>query len=161
MIEAFRLVRSRHADTAFLGIGTKMVGGRWNFPGTALVYMSSTLALSVLETIVRLNRKYLAEGLVYFRVEIPDAVSIEEISRNALLAGWDREIYAPATRQIGTDWAESMRTAVLRVPSVITPEDCNYVLNPNHPEFPLITITGPTTYQLDHRIEEIIRKGRP
>jgi RES domain-containing protein len=161
VIEAFRLVRSRHSDTAFQGIGTKMVGGRWNFPGTALVYVSSTLALAVLETIVRLNRKYLAEGLVYFRVAIPDAVSVEEVSRMSLPAGWNHEIYSPVTQQIGAAWSESMRTAVLRVPSVITPEDCNYVLNPNHPEFPLITISGPTTYQFDHRIEEIIKKGRP
>ena len=52
---------------------------------------------------------------------------------------WNAEDMA-ASRAFGDEWIRTLRTAVLRVPSVITQgRENNLVLNAVHPQFALIT----------------------
>jgi RES domain-containing protein len=44
------------------------------------------------------------------------------------------------------------RTAVLAVPSIIIPEELNYVLYPAHPDFRKITIGKPQDFAFDARL---------
>lgn len=152
MIEAWRLVRARHKDDAFSGEGSKLCGGRWHRAGIALVYASSTLSLAVLETVVRLVREYIDEGFVYFKIEIPAEVQIYELDTRKLPKGWRQEIPIPETQDIGSQWAISMETAVLKVPSVLSPAEFNYVLNPDHQDFKKIIIGKPEEYRFDKRL---------
>ena len=55
MLEAWRIVRERHAATALTGEGAARFGGRWNSRGVAVVYTSSTKSLAALENLVHLN----------------------------------------------------------------------------------------------------------
>ena len=155
----YRLTRSQYLSKAFTGEGTKRAGGRWNYPGIPLIYTSSTLALALLETIVRLKAKYLPDGLIYFKVEMPDDIPMKKIEKKALPDAWANEIYDPYTQELGTKWAMSMTTAVLRVPSVISGEDYNYILNPQHKDYSLIKINKPVQISIDHRIKEMIGKS--
>ena len=59
MLEAWRIVKSKHADTAFSGEGAARFGGRWNSRGVAVVYTSATRSLAALETLVHLNQPVL------------------------------------------------------------------------------------------------------
>jgi len=38
MPKSWRILKSAHAATAFDGEGARLYGGRWNSPGTAVVY---------------------------------------------------------------------------------------------------------------------------
>jgi len=51
---AWRIVKARHATTAFNGEGARLNGGRWNSPGERVVYASATKSLAALETLVHL-----------------------------------------------------------------------------------------------------------
>jgi RES domain-containing protein len=44
------------------------------------------------------------------------------------------------------------RSAVLAVPSVIIPEEFNYLLNPAHPDFKKISIGKPEPFAFDPRL---------
>jgi len=55
MPEAWRIVKAKHAATAFSGEGAAKTGGRWNSRGVPVVYASSTKSLAALETLVHLN----------------------------------------------------------------------------------------------------------
>ena len=55
MLRAWRIVKAKHAATAFSGEGAVLTGGRWNSRGVRVVYASSTLSLAVLESLVHLN----------------------------------------------------------------------------------------------------------
>jgi RES domain-containing protein len=55
MREAWRIVKERHAATAFTGEGAAKTGGRWNSRGVAVVYTSSSKSLATLESLVHLN----------------------------------------------------------------------------------------------------------
>jgi RES domain-containing protein len=149
---AWRIVKERYAGEAFTGEGARLYGGRWSRRGHALVYTSDTLSLAALEYFVHLGPAMAGLELVSFRVEIPKRVTIETMNKTRLPAGW-RDIPPPlATRQFGADCAAEQRTAVLRAPSALIPEQHNLILNPAHPEFKKIRIHQPDPFRFDSRM---------
>src|SRR5216684_674869 len=58
LMRAFRIVKKRHALTAFSGDGARAYGGRWNFPGIPMVYSAHTRALVPQESGVLLNPEH-------------------------------------------------------------------------------------------------------
>lgn len=154
MITVWRLVKKRHADIAdaFDGEGARKYGGRWNQPGTRMVYTAQTLSLAVLEQFVHLGPEDTHIQFVFFRTDIPEGVSIEELNPKKLPADWRVQPPSGSTQGIGTEWAESNRSAVLMVPSVTIPFEYNYVLNPKHSDFKHIRIAKPEPFSLDPRM---------
>ena len=150
MPEAWRIVKQKHAATAFSGDGAAKTGGRWNSRGVPVVYASSTKSLAALETLVHLNPpvpfKY-----VGFRLQF-DAALIERVPLNRLPADWRVEPPPPSTKAIGDAWARGVRSAVLALPSVIIPGESNYLLNPAHPAFKKISIGKPERFAFDPRL---------
>lgn len=147
-LRAWRIVKAKHAATAFSGEGARLYGGRWNSPGVSLVYTSSTQALAALESLVHLNPPVLFKYAV-IPVEF-DSALVEKIS--VLPAGWSDSPAPPATRALGDAWAAQARSAVLELPSVIIPGESNFLLNPAHPDFRKIVIGRPAPFAFDPRL---------
>jgi RES domain-containing protein len=117
---------------------------------------SATLSLATLEFFVHLEIED-AEGLELASTwaEIPETVSVETLPLSQLPANWT-DLIAPVTlASIGDEWLKSGRTAVLIVPSAIIPQEYNYLLNPEHPDF-LQSIMGDSeSFTLDKRLWKI------
>jgi RES domain-containing protein len=125
----YRLVRGQRAREALSGEGARLYGGRWNPPGTAVVYASASRALAVLEMFVHLTLEARSMRFVLCTIELPPRV------RLARHYG-ERPPQAFGTSQeIGRRWLHSGRTLALVVPSVIVPHEANYVLNVGHALF--------------------------
>ena len=139
----------RRAHTAFDGEGARLYGGRWNRPGTRLVYTSGDAALAVIEFFVHLEPVDAPDDLVLITADIPDSVAIEEGPQ--LRGNW--RVYPAPERlaRIGNDWATRNAAAVLSVRSAIIPVARNYLLNPRHPDFSAIAIGRPQPFTLDPR----------
>jgi RES domain-containing protein len=152
MIVAWRLVKWQHRRSAFDGEGARLVGGRWNLPGSTVVYASGSLALAALETFVHLGRAATELKFSAIRIEIPEDVSVERITPKDLPARWRSEPPLQETMRMGTKWVQESRSAVLRVPSVIIPQEINLVLNPKHKEFGRLTIAPPESFTFDSRL---------
>ena len=150
MLQAWRIVKEKHAATAFSGEGAAKTGGRWNSRGVAIVYASSTKALAVLESLVHLNPpiffKYVA-----FRIEFNVSI-VEEIPANALPEQWTAAPPTPSSQGIGDLWVREGRSAVLAVPSAILSGEPNYLLNPGHPDFKKIEIGSAEPFTFDPRL---------
>ena len=150
MPQAWRIVKAKHAATAFSGDGAAKTGGRWNSRGVPVVYASSTKSLAALETLVHLNPpvpfKYVA-----FRLQFDDTL-IENVPLNRLPADWRVDPPPPSTKAIGDAWLREVRSAVLALPSVIVPGELNYLLNPAHPAFKKISISKPERFAFDPRL---------
>lgn len=150
MAEAWRIVKEKHAATAFSGEGAAKTGGRWNSHGVFVVYASCTKALAALECLVHLNPpvrfKYVA-----IPAKINDAF-IEIFPLKDLPAHWQSEPPPPATKIIGDTWVREARSVVLQLPSVIIPGEPNYLLNPAHPDFKKIAIGKPEPFAFDLRL---------
>jgi RES domain-containing protein len=150
MPQAWRIVKAKHAATAFSGEGAAKTGGRWNSRGVPVVYASSTKSLAALETLVHLNPPVPFQ-YVAFRLQF-DAALVENIPLNRLPADWRVEPPPPSTKAIGDAWAREVRSAVLALPSVIVPGELNYLLNPAHPAFKKISIGKPERFAFDPRL---------
>ena len=150
MGRAWRLVKARHSATAFDGEGARRYGGRWNSPGTRLVYTSGTQALAALESLVHLNPP-VAFKFVAIPVEFDDAL-VEKFSPSKLPADWTEEPPPPSTQQIGDDWVRNARSAVLELPSVIIRSEPNFLLNPAHPDFLRLALGTPVPFSFDPRL---------
>ena len=134
------------------GAGAAGIGGRWNEKGLAAIYAAGALSLAMLERLVQ--RVKSSETLVV-EATAPDDMLVEDISREPP-AGWDAEQSDPA-RSFGSEWLRSLRTPLLRVPSVIVPREANYVVNPAHPDARAIVVTDPEPLIWDERLFGIPR----
>ncbi len=147
-ISAWRIVRRGRSDQAFSGEGARLFGGRWNSPGTPLVYMSDSLALAALETIVNINPRITID-YVCFNVRF-DSAALDippEVPED-----WMSQPASPATQILGDRWAASRRSLVLSVPSALVPTQRTYLLNRRHPGFARLDIGEPITFPRDPRL---------
>lgn len=155
MTRVWRICKEEHAATAFTGEGALLYPGRWHHAGTPVVYCSESRALAALEQLVNLHRNRLPPNFVCFGVEIPEDLGIREIQTHELPAEWRRQPPPPELRDIGTQWAESGGTAVLRVPSAIVPGEHNFLLNPRHQDFGRIMFGESEPFTFDERLTGI------
>lgn len=148
--QAWRIVKARHAATAFTGEGASRFGGRWHSRGTWIAYTSATKALAALETLVHLNPP-VRFRYVAFPVTFDDAL-VETIRAATLPADWKDEPPPASGQAIGDRWIREARSAVLELPSVIVPSESNYLLNPAHPDFRRVAIGKPVPFAFDPRL---------
>ena len=130
-MRAYRIVNHKWRTSALDGEGARLYGGRWNHPGYSCVYLASSRALAALEMLVHLTPKTKSVRFSFVEVNL-SSLSIEKIT--TLPVGWDETLPSGVTREAGTEWLRSKRSAVLQVPSVLIQEEPNYILNPSHPE---------------------------
>jgi len=149
-VTVWRLCRKRHA--AFDGEGARLAGGRWNRRGTPVVYCSATLSLAVLEYFVNLPGGLAPPDLVSIAADVPDALSSESLEAGALPRNWRRYPAPEALAELGTRWVREGKTAVLAVPSVVVPQERNYLLNPAHADFKRVLVGKPDPFSLDLRM---------
>lgn len=149
-LEAWRLVKEKHVATAFSGEGAAKTGGRWNSRGVAVVYASATRSLAALDTLVHLNPPVFFDYRI-IRLEFEEAW-VERLPLKAMPSDWMAEPPPLSTRQLGDAWARACRSAILAVPSVIIPDETNFVLNPAHPDFQKLVIDQPAPFAFDPRL---------
>ena len=150
MPEAWRIVKAKHVATAFSGEGAAKTGGRWNSRGVAVVYASASRSLAALETLVHLTPPVMFRYKV-IRIEFTDAL-VEQMKAAALPLDWQIEPPPPSTKRLGDAWVRSSRSAILAAPSVIIPDETNYLLNPAHADFKKIAIGKPADFVFDPRL---------
>ena len=151
MISVWRITKRKHARTAFSGGGARKYGGRWNSPGTAVVYTSETQSLAVLEMLVHLDGPYLLQEYVLIGVEIEES-SLQDVDPSRLPSNWKTDPGPPALRKIGDEWVLAGSSVALRVPSILVPAERNVLLNPVHPDFLQVTIGKPVAFTVDPRL---------
>jgi RES domain-containing protein len=93
-------------------------------------------ALACLETLVHLNAGGLPLNRYLVSVTIPDSVwaAARTETPGRLPVGWDADPAGRASIQFGSAWIRSGSSALLRVPSVIVPDEYNVLINPLHPD---------------------------
>ncbi len=118
----------------------------------AIVYTSATLSLAALEYLVHLDPPRAPADLVAVPADIPDAVARREVTAAALPPKWRAYPAPEALADLGTAWARAGTSAVLMVPSVIVPQERNFLLNPAHPDFRRIRLGRPEPFSFDPRL---------
>ena len=150
-MEVFRLSRAIHGK-ALSGLGASKQGGRWNSPGTEIIYTSANRSLAMTEVVVHIAIGSMPDGFMMMTIQVPDTISINEIDIQALPAGWNQFPPLKSTQSIGDLFIKEGKTCLLKVPSAVTTGDFNYLINPAHLEFKKIKITGYDQFPFDRRL---------
>ncbi len=138
------------------GAGGLRAPGRWHTRGARVVYCAPNPATALLEVLVHaeIDLEDVPKSFRYLEIEIPDDVMVEQLDTSTLPGDWTSRV--AATRTAGDEWLRSRRSPVLAVPSVIVPETCNYLINPEHPGAAGIAIVRAYAHPLDSRLRQSI-----
>lgn len=128
---------------------------RWNSKDVRVIYTAGTRALACLENVVHRTSRGLHDNFRTILIEIPDDLKIMVIHRKDLKPDWQNFANIPFTQAIGDKWVKEMNSAILQVPSVIIPEEYNYLLNPLHKDFDRIRYLGNEPFRFDGRIKNL------
>ena len=151
MIRVYRILRKRYAKNPFDGEGAYRYGGRWSSPGARLAYASEHLSLAMIEYFVHLDRDDPPPDLVVAATDVPDDVSRVTLSPGSLPATWRRTPAPAELAAIGDRFGRTRRHAILVVPSALAPNESNWLLNPDHPNFTRIRSHPPEPFAYDLR----------
>ena len=147
----WRLADPRYARD-LSGEGSRMMGGRWNAPGHAVLYVSSHLSLAVLETLAHLPAvlRDVLPPRVAVEIELPDDVSMASV--DVLPRKMSGERLLKWCRTAGEKWLTQGSSPVLRVPSILVPQEHNYVVNVTARDMGRVRILSAKPFAIDGRL---------
>lgn len=90
-----------------------------------------------------------------FRIRFGE-LAVTRISASDLPPDWRAEPAPESTQKIGDAWIAAAKTAILAIPSVLYPEETNYVLNPAHPDFQNIEVAVAEPFTFDPTMARLI-----
>lgn len=151
-MELYRISQEMFADD-LSGNGAKIFGGRWNSEGLVALYTSSSRSLALLETLAHTPAKMLQQKVyILITLSLPGNIQAEELEKNKLTSGWDAPDTRPLTKKIGDKFLKSKSSLLLSVPSVLIPEENNYLINTLHPDMKKVKITYKRRIFFDSRL---------
>lgn len=150
-MRAWRIASRSYAHAAFTGEGAAKSPGRWNRLGVPVVYLAEHLSTGILEVLVHVDDRAHLAAFVAIEVEIPEA-HVDTLGE--LPPDWRQlpEPYPESTQRLGSEWALSLRSLALRVPSAVVPSEFNLLLNPRHPAMSEVRVGQPQPLFLDPRL---------
>jgi RES domain-containing protein len=137
--------------TAFDGEGARRFGGRWNTKGKRMVYTAEHYSLAVLEILADVDKSSILPSFSLCSVQFEDSL-MERLDPSLLPSNWRGSPPPPELQKIGDDWLASGSSVILAVPSVLVESEKNFLINPQHPDFPLISIDAPKPFTFDSRL---------
>lgn len=135
------------------GKGAELFGGRWNRKGVPCIYTSATLSLAALEYAVNNSLYRIPRALSYTIYEIPDK-GYHKLSISSLPGNWTDRPVPASTMDIGSELLRENKKLVMAFPSVIIPDEYNYLINPLHPDIKKVRILDIKDFVFDIRIKE-------
>ena len=150
-VVGWRIVKEKHAKSAFSGEGARIFEGRWNSAGVRMVYCSEHVSLAALEILVHTQPVTIRDKFRVFRVSWDGKMMIT-IDLKKLPKGWNAQPPSSISKNVGDNWIRAARSVVLAVPSVIVPAERTFLLNPEHHDFGKIKIKDTGSFYLDPRL---------
>jgi RES domain-containing protein len=150
-ITVWRIANKKYATSLFSGEGVKRYGGRFNSPGSKVVYTSGSLSLALLELLFQGSGRDRLSDLVCVQVTF-DHRLVESLCEDELPEGWSSRPPCSSSQVIGDEWLKRGKAPILRVPSVVVSDEFNYLINPQHVKFEKIRIGTVRNVAIDERL---------
>lgn len=154
-MRVYRLAKDkpgRYRADDLSGNGAALAGGRWNARGTPVLYTCVNASTAVLETRVHATGILPRANLFLVTIDVPDPL-ITAAYEPALPPDWNRVGATPQTTvEIGQEWVVQAGALAMKVPSVVCPADCNFILNPRHRDMRDVAVVAVEAFELDPRL---------
>jgi len=115
-----------------------------------MIYTAGSLSLAAMEMLVNLDAEQVLNAYMSIPVTFDDDLC-KRLNPQHLPADWASHPIPSATRDMGMAWAQSKSSPVLAVPSAVVQIETNFLLDPQHPEFPKIRIGSAEAFGYDPR----------
>ena len=150
----FRITHKDYRDKLF----ASGLPGRWNGENKKVVYCAETIALALIENMVRRQGVGFNRDFKIMIIEIPASLKMTIVETADIAEGWRDFRNYSICQAIGNQWYDECKTPLLKVPSAILPEAFNVVINSNHADFQKIKLVETTELIPDERIEDLLKK---
>jgi len=147
-MELFRIALAKYSDS-LLASGR---AARWNSKGKQVIYCAENRSLACLENLVHRSGIALLQDFRTLTIAIPNDVAIEELDQTKLPENWRSSLDFNYSQRIGDTWLARQQALLLKVPSVIIPEEFNYVINMQHADFKHVSILKNEPFLFDPRV---------
>jgi RES domain-containing protein len=131
-MELFRISAAEYSTE----LTSSGAANRWNKKGEYVIYTGGSRSLSTLESVV--HRSFIQPDITYkvMILSVTDSDRlIKTIGTSDLPKNWRQFEAYSKLQEIGSAWITSKETLILKVPSVVIPQEYNYVINAEHPDF--------------------------
>jgi RES domain-containing protein len=148
---------SNHADLS--GLGGERLSARWHTaaPGKRIVYLAEHPALALIENLASLrgDPAFFPDHFQLLKISSRTSPQPDELTPRQLrsIGPQDQDM----TRAIGDAWLTARTSALLRVPSIPSPESWNYLLNPLHPDASRLKLDWARPITYDKRLFHLSR----
>lgn len=146
----YRIAKCNYAAD-LSGAGARLYGGRWNSIGQPMVYMAASPSLAVLEVLVHLPPSIFPANFCLAEFDISDN-SILTADNASLPDDWQDVSPPIALKRLGDAFLKQNKYLLMKVPSVIVPQEFNYLLNPLHADAAKIKLVEKKPFSFDARL---------
>lgn len=132
-MKLYRISKSIYSDD-LSGAGAGLFGGRWNPKGLNMLYTAGSISLATLEYLAHNIHLLNTSEICLSIIELPESASIREWKISDLPEHWNSRLNLRQCQEMGAQFLQEKKAYAMKVPSVIVPQEFNFLLNPNHPE---------------------------
>ena len=139
------------------GTGGLYGSARWHEKGTRILYTAQTASLVKLELLA--NTKWIPRNYSLLVLEVPDEIGHRELRVPDLPANWNAFPHPKELVPLTLDWIRENRYLVMKVPSVHSPFESNFLINPLHPQAGQLRILEVIPHEFDQRLKDNTEEG--
>ncbi|UJB19590.1 MULTISPECIES: RES family NAD+ phosphorylase [Lysobacter] len=151
-VSIYRVVQPPESDKPF-GRRPTYPEGHWSSQGRPAIYASVSAAGAILEHLAH-ARPGESDDVLLARAMVPaDCI----LSQTALPSTWADYPYRDETQAIGDHWIDEHKSLGLRLPSALSPDDCNILINPEHEDHVHITSITTIPVKIDARLRKDLK----
>ena len=152
----YRIAKSAKRAKDLSGMGAFQFGGRWNNPGTYMLYTSENSSLAYLENLVHFDPDIIPPKLYILGIEINgDPDLIYTVPDSAYPKDW-MKLGNFENKRLGDKWMRQAKYLGIRVRSAVNPKEFNCLLNPLFPHYPtLVKVVSVERLPVDNRLIHI------
>lgn len=143
----YRYVKEKYLNDPLSAEGAAKVGGRWNSEGTAMLYTSQSASTAQLEILAGVNEYPTLKQFRLVCIEIPDDIfyltpEILEDAKQEMGSelSWNSDIPPDFTIVIGDSWFAEKSSLAIGVPSSLSSNDYNILINTEHKDFDKVKV---------------------
>lgn len=148
-MKVYRISKCAYIDD-LSGNGAATYAGRWHSKGTYILYTAANPSLALLESVVHMSRIAITDYCILC-LEIPED-KVLKIGSKDLPDNWFVNPPPDNLKETGDLFIKNNKFLALQLPSAIMPEEYNYLLNPNHPDFKRVKVVYTRGVSIDKRL---------
>jgi len=152
----YRIAKLKRRATDLSGMGAYTFGGRWNNPGTYMLYTSENSSLAYLENLVHFDSDIIPPNLFIMGIEVSGKPElIHTLPDAAYPKQWTRLGHLE-NKRLGDRWMRDADYLGVRVRSAVNPKEYNCLLNPLYPGYAeFVKVTSVEQLPVDSRLIRI------